>query len=297
MYRPRVYVEGKYALDFRADARGGLVRNEPALTGEVYQPRGRHVLLVHGFNSVRQDARDSYEHFRGFLSEELRTIDNDLIYVYWPADWAVHAVSPLSYREMVGVAVFLGPRFAKALMKLSGPGGGKCELVIVAHSLGCRLTLEALIALRKDPAWHRFRITLILLAAAIPVPLVAGHSESGEALGELVMTCVCFSGSDRVLDWAFRLGETRLGSFMPEAVGLHGAPAGMWKSLRGMNLGHTQYWQSKVVASYVADRLGATIGGSLSIRLGLPPRELPDRPDSALREMRQRANIVLPLAA
>jgi len=153
VYRPRVYVEGKYALDFRADGRGGLVRSEPALTGDVYRPRSRHVLLVHGFNSVRQDARASYEYFRALLSDELRTIDNDLIYVYWPADWAVQAVSPLSYRDMVGLAVFLGPRLAQALMKFSGPSGGKCELVIVAHSLGCRLALEALIALRKVQAW------------------------------------------------------------------------------------------------------------------------------------------------
>jgi hypothetical protein len=177
-------------------------------------------------------------------------------------------------------------------MKFLGPGGGECELVIVAHSLGCRLVLEALIALRKSPAWHRFRITLILLAAAIPVQMVAGHSEGGEVLGELVTTGVCYSGSDRVLDWAFRLGETRLDSFMPEAVGLHGAPR-IWKSLRGTDLGHTQYWQSRVVATYVAERLGAMIGGPLFSRLGLPRRELPDRPDFALRETRQRANVVV----
>jgi hypothetical protein len=296
MYRPRVYVEGKYALDFRADGRGGLVRHEPALTGDVYQPRSRHVLLVHGFNSVRQDARTSYEYFRGRLSEELRTIENDLIYVYWPADWAVQAISPLFYREMVGMAIYLGPRLAKALMNFSGPAAGECELVIVAHSLGCRLALEALIALRKTPAWRRFRITLILLAAAIPAPLVAGDPASRDVLGDLVMTGVCFSASDRVLDWAFRLGETRAGSFMPEAVGLRGAPAGVWKSLHGMNLRHTQYWQSRVVASYVAARLGSTIRGSVPTRLEWLPRELPHRPDSGLREVRQRAHVVMPLA-
>jgi hypothetical protein len=309
VYRPRLYVEGKFALDFRADRRGGLVRSEPALTGEVYQPRSRHVFLVHGFNSVRQDARASYEYFRGRLSEHLRTIENDLIYVYWPADWALQAISPLSYREMVGLALYLGPRFAKALMKFSGPGGGECELVIVAHSLGCRLVLEALRALRKTPDWDRFRITLILLAAAIPVPLVASDPESRNALGELVMTGVCFSAEDRVLDWAFRLGETGPGLFMPEAVGLRGAPARMWNSRLGMKLRHTQYWQSRAVAAYVAARLGATMGGSLSTRLEatiaglpsgrleLPSRELRHRPDSVLRELRQRANVVMPVAA
>jgi hypothetical protein len=285
------------------------VRNEPALTGQVYQPRSRHVFLVHGFNSVRQDARASYEYFRGRLSEHLRTIENSLIYVYWPADWALQAISPLSYRDMVGLAVFLGPRFAKALMKFSGPGGGECELVIVAHSLGCRLVLEALTALRKTPDWHRFRITLILLAAAIPVPLVASDPDSRTALGELAMAGVCFSAADRVLDWAFRLGETRPGLFMPEAVGLHGAPARMWSSRLKMNLRHTQYWQSRAVASYVAGRLGATMGGSLSARLGatiagslstrlgFPSRELRHRPDSLLRELRQRSNVVMPVAA
>jgi hypothetical protein len=296
VFRPRVYVEGKYALDFRVEGKGGHVRSQPALTGDVFQPRSRHVLLVHGFNSARQEARTSYEYFRGRLCEDLRTLEDDLIYVYWPADWAVHAVSPLSYREMVGLAVYLGPKLAKALKKFSGPGGGSCELVIVAHSLGCRLVLEALIELRKDPAWHRFRITLILLAAAIPVPLVASRSDGGRALHDMVMTGVCFSASDRVLGWAFRLGETRPGLFMPEAVGLHGAPPGMWSSLRGVNLGHTQYWQSRDVASYVAERLGATMGGPISMRLGLQPRELPDRPESAVREIRQRAAVVMPLA-
>ena len=297
MYRPKVYVEGKYALDFRADSRGGLVRSEAAITGDVYRPRSRHVLLVHGFNSVRQNARASYEYFRGRLSEESRTIEHELIYVYWPADWAVNAVSPLSYRRMVGLAVYLGPRLAQALTRFTGPGDGTCELVIVAHSLGCRFALEALIALRKDPAWHRFRITLILLAAAIPVPLVAGRSESSKALAELATTAVCFSGSDHVLDWAFRLGETRLGSFMPEAVGLRGGPTRMWKSLRSMDLGHTQYWQSSAVASYVAERLTAPIDAPLPIRLGFPLRELPDRPDVTLRENRLPSNLVVPLVA
>ena len=146
-------------------------------------------------------------------------------------------------------------------------------------------------------------------SSGYPVPLVAGDPESRKALGELVMTGVCFSAEDRVLDWAFRLGETRSGWFMPEAVGLRGAPARMWNSRLGMNLHHTQYWQSRAVAAYVAARLGATIGGSLSTRPGattaglpsgrleLPSRELRHRPDSVLRELRERANVVIPVAA
>lgn len=83
-----------------------------------------------------------------------------------------------------------------------------------------------------------------------------------------------------------------MGLFMPEAVGLHGAPVRMWKSLQGMKLGHTQYWQSGGVAEYVAERLEPGVGGVTSIRHTSPSRELPFRPDPAARELRELATVV-----
>jgi hypothetical protein len=130
----------------------------------------------------------------------------------------------------------------------------------VAHSLGCRLTLELL--QRFLQSMQQIQVVfgpVSLMAAAVPVGTAQRDGELGGVI-QAVKSQVLYSTADRVLQLAFPIGETAArDGFFPQAVGRHGNPS-VWSSptLR-MNYAHGDYWPGKESASAVAAFLGAPV--------------------------------------
>jgi pimeloyl-ACP methyl ester carboxylesterase len=185
------------------------------------------------------------------------------------------------------------------LAKLPGDSAGSNPFItvdIVAHSLGCRLALEALLAVAATPG-SRVRIERIqFMAGAVPTlmlddtddaPRLRAAFESSLGVGAKSL----YSASDLVLADAFPPGQTLAGSgegFMPTALG-----HGRWPSqgeiarvdpVEMPGAGHGSYWggdapdYSRETALIAHDFLGLADAVSKE----LPRREIADRvPDDA----------------
>jgi hypothetical protein len=155
----------------------------------------------------------------------------------------------------------------------------------VAHSLGCRLVLETLIALRGLRGWSRFVVKVFLLAPAIPVQMCVGAI--ADLVRSLEVSVVCFSPKDWILNTVFRLGEASANpnatSRFPEAVGLRGNPSTLWKYPHRTSVGHTQYWQTASIAKHVAVILDPSLGQEPEAHPDAEPRDFPERADAHAR--------------
>src|SRR5882672_2965435 len=106
----------------------------------------RVILLVHGYNVSRRGARRAFERFEENLlalssrtteQEKLRRLVADCCWVTWPGDAPVPLVRALAYWRKVGNARACAEPFAEYLDELSADISST-EVVIIAHSLGCR---------------------------------------------------------------------------------------------------------------------------------------------------------------
>jgi pimeloyl-ACP methyl ester carboxylesterase len=275
-------------LSVRAEPdRGGPVA--PFVSGgEALQDPGiaTALLLVHGFNNTPTEARTSYGTFADHVLNALassRVEPDAIVGFHWPGN---AAVGPLSFMDVAGypVDVHRAMEAAERLAEyLQNPGMRPLQLVIVGHSLGCRLVLEALKRLPQAPIRPDIGL-VVLMAAAVPVNL----AEQGQPLDVAQMPqeriLKFHSTSDMVLWLAFPLGQSLAndgGGVLPVAIGRHGEPATLGHGLRTTN-GHGQYWRDKGIANAVANFYDPT--------LPMPWRvyELPQAVEVAARELRQR---------
>lgn len=233
----------------------------------------RLAILIHGFNTSEAGAHESYERFQAALESyapgAVRRL-GPIWEFHWPGDHANKNVSRISYAVRVPVAQGAGEHLADWIAELRDDQ----EVVLVAHSLGCRVALEAVRKLREPrPGREGPHVQAVfLLAAAVPVdmcvptsnwflpPLPHPHERARDGV-----EYVLHSRRDTALKWLFNRGQAIVGE-PGNAVGRRGHPRNRWTRDWPTRHKHDEYWGSAIVAAAVCDRL--RLGG---------PRPLPER--------------------
>lgn len=248
-----------FDVTLRMDSHGGGLTRELRGTAAAFKPRRYAILLVHGYNVDEDSAYSVYRKFKKKLVALSPRIDVDIGFVYWPGDGRVPLLRALKYPEKVGIAKLGSGQLAGYISRLRSFGNRSCQVVVIAHSLGCRLVLEALNKLSSKTNIIR----IFLMAAAVPVKAVKNKGHLALALKETRQRSVFFSLDDKVLKRTFGVGQMAAKGergIFPEAVGLRGRPErGVWTLREPMiGYGHSDYWDSQVIAQYVVNALFGT---------------------------------------
>lgn len=217
----------------------------------------RLLLLIHGYNNDLVFARDTaYPGFES-LQREIAGIGPDadyapgwrVVHVYWPGDADHGLFSALFYPSVVKNAPISGGALARLLDAAAGDEG--IEVVIVSHSVGCRVVAELLKALPTGSRVHVTRVAFF--AAALPTFML--ENQSAGSLGFAVSVRIeeraisLYSGADMVLGIAFPLGQTLAPGdegVLPTALGhelwaLNAVP-GILDQGENPGAGHSDYW-------------------------------------------------------
>jgi pimeloyl-ACP methyl ester carboxylesterase len=150
-------------VSFRELWKGGGVRATPDVWPQSPLGTSRHLLLlIHGFNNDANAALRSYDRF---LAEQFRLglLTQRVVRVYWPGDVGV-SFYYRSIRRAQDTALHLARWLDAAARRRDG-----LVLDVVAHSMGCRLTLELIreiAAIADSPVIVR---RVVFMAAAVPV--------------------------------------------------------------------------------------------------------------------------------
>src|SRR6185295_13943906 len=187
-----------------------------------------------GYNNDQPDAEKAYAGFATRQREIANAGPDDpvapgrlVVEVYWPGDAAWGIASALFYMGSIGHAVETAGQLADLLVRTAQEQTGLLQVDVVAHSMGCRLTLELLKALGARNAGTVSVRRVVLMAAAVPVHKLEGGKPDADLrpgydarLGEAARSLYSFA--DNVLGTAFPLGQTFAGAgegFMPRALG------------------------------------------------------------------------------
>lgn len=201
-------------LTFRVESESGDVLVRPrlcpgnALTGQRYL-----VLLIHGFNNTQKQAEEAYDGFLalqrelGDLNPGQQVADGHIVEFYWPGDvgwWEWSRAK--NYDDSLERAIEIARRLVQAFERLIRDGVEK-EIDIVAHSMGCRLTLELINQLHAMPGVRVRRV--VFMAAAVPTFMLelGKRLQNGLNLSRTEGILSLFSLDDNVLDIPFRLGQ------------------------------------------------------------------------------------------
>jgi hypothetical protein len=246
----------------------------------------RAVILIHGFANSAEKANASY-------ADLIREVENsiwphrigetlNLFGYHWPGDHPSRFKNTASFSTRIGVAASAGHHLGALLESLNQ----RPEVVIVAHSLGCRVALAALDYLNGGSQSGARVSRVILMAAAVPVndcegtgPFVARHAAHYTVL---------HSRRDRILQWCFPPGQF-LFDEAATAVGRDGEPGGLrWDDRIDTRLGHSQYWSSTVAAALLAPLLPVTPPRGVA-RRALDARSSHHEPEDAARTLPGRS--------
>lgn len=280
------------SLSLRHLERGGEVLDTPQPNPfDVLRRSWDLVLLIHGYNNDLRAGREAYEGFRlvqreiGQVNPDRPATDRSLVDIYWPgdADWGI--VSALYYPWSIEKARRSAAVLAHALDEAVTLSGFK-QIDVVAHSMGCRLTLELLKQLRAIPGVLVRRV--VFMAGAVPTfVLEPGDDHEVRAAYDTVLArgaVSLFSPDDMVLSLAFPLGQTLGGAgegWFPTALGHE-----RWASpLAPPNLdqqhvhgaGHSDYWGWDEKTRDKARVAGLRAREVLSLG-AIPEREVASRP-------------------
>jgi hypothetical protein len=232
------------------------------------------ILLIHGFNVTLCEAGCSYENFIEFHQSDRNF---SMMRVFWPGDAALfgagHSLverrgkirfgfSAVTYPIQIGAAEQSAQRIAEALGQLARIRRRPPRTIVVAHSLGCRLTLEVLERLSEQGTGWRPELVALMAAAVArhevmpggkfhrgvqrPKRIVAFHSEKDKALGLIFRTGQVI---ETVRDWMFhrRFGPN-------SAIGRWGMPdagLGTVQNVRVVGADHGHYWPAAQIANCV----------------------------------------------
>ncbi|MDB5677451.1 alpha/beta hydrolase [Sphingomonas bacterium] len=245
------------------------VANEPRSTQRFQFARHRRILLIHGCNTNERDGQKRTAPLREALVQRCPSLDAQVLTVTWPGDFAWSRGGLAAYKQMTKRADQAGAKLWEVLDAEFDHALGAPELVVVAHSLGCRLALQMIARLAPSPHNTKIRkLVLILMGAAVATDrhdlfaLARGHAE----------VVVLYSDRDRALGHAFPLGQVMAGEGASEAIGLHGNPREpAWASTKLMEgYDHEHYWPDVRTVDAVVESL--TQFNDLAFR-GDPARE------------------------
>ncbi len=279
-----------HELSVRTRPAGGPVAREVA-EGPPYfvQGRSRLVVLVHGYNDTLSAARGSYaefgEHLGDMYGDGGSLIPELLVKFYWPGDTKLGPASFLSYSFEINDAKKSAKKLAGFLRGLHGPDGAPIQLNVVAHSLGCRVLLETIRELPRPLQQLAIHFGVVcLMAAGVQVDMVEPGERLEHTLEAPQRLLVLHSTGDRVLHYAFPLGQTAAGEgFFPTALGRFGPPPWVPGEHEAVDeLDHGEYWGAEVSAYEIAKRLGlGPVRDGVRVRAlpryGSPTRDLPAR--------------------
>lgn len=235
------------------------------------------VLLIHGFNVDICSAGCGYDRFAraAGIKWQSRSIS-----VYWPGDAVSRflrsgskpglysaAVSAASYPLQVSRAQETANRLFELIINSRAGAKRPLRVSIVAHSLGCRVTLELLNLLRGSARHGPISVPLtILMAAAVPRYLVMMRGRDLRPALEVPEKVLnYYSKKDRVLQFAFRGGQLLERPFPAgfniatrSAIGRSGLglarPTNVEEEPK--THGHGGYWSDKDIAAAAAKGLG-----------------------------------------
>lgn len=260
----------------------------------VAQVQRELLVLVHGFNNHRAEAAAAYagmrERQRALLGEPaFERFDRALGDDFWPgdADWGLFDFADfLVYPAAVGTARDdVAPPLADYLRSRTDVQ----TLHVLAHSLGCRVALEAITELARNGGGPPVG-KVCLMAAAVPVAMLCPGGRLEPALSHVREMLVLYSPDDPVLAGAFPPGQTAAGAgegFFPEAVGHAGdLPAGVLRE-QIVGAGHSDYWGHRDNPSVrqAAQAVRAFFGFGPTVARAMRPRTAASRDVAVAREV------------
>lgn len=295
---------------------GGIAGTAQVSPPGLFQKASRIVVLIHGFNVDFHEADASYSRFERNLSEATR---RNIVRVYWPGDASQRRDSEtvkkgFLSRLLSGISYPVQPERADAIaqtlrecireninerLKRSDGQSKPLEIVLIAHSLGCFLTLRLLdrvFAFQGNAA--EFSL-VALMAAAVPRYSVEGKGSLAGLFRVLPRIWLFHSRRDRTLRWLFRPGEffqrPGPGSWRPSqrtAIGRGGLPEAHNRSVVEGEWDHGEYWNDALIAEAV----DASVQGRLphDVAVKRLSRQVGERTVRARRAERREMAIFIP---
>lgn len=224
----------------------------------------RSIILVHGFNTSENDAMQGFASFEKALQRALgfrsTAVLGHLCGVVWPGFHRIKAFSRATYSARISDAGTSGLRLADALNQL----GRNHDVVLVGHSLGCRVVLEALSQIEEWGTEYQGAQVLhaFLLAPAVPEFNCQGGAAFERNHRSRTREHVLYSKRDLVLLAAFPPGQYLYDDERPmlgpgtRAVGRAGGPDDRWDSTHPTGLDHGDYWSSSTVSAKIVEAVG-----------------------------------------
>jgi len=197
-------------------------------------------------------------------------LSKNMLSVSWPGK--------LVYWDAIPVARESGILLAEHFGALGRKPHKEVHLVLIGHSMGCRVILEAIEQMVQTPgAFENKRIDIFLMAAAVPTSMVKEGARLHRAAKAPGIRMVFYSRIDEAL-LVFPIGQRLAARSDPEeglypaAVGWNGGPEGVWTTRERKWYGHGDYWPSRSIVQTVAQKL------HMEESRELPGEELGDRP-------------------
>jgi hypothetical protein len=260
--------------------------NAPILFSRT--PRARATILIHGFNVNEAESLKLLGRFRDALGHFAPSIKRDIFICTWAGNWNLPVIRPAAYSFMLKNASETAETLIETFHEWYGLPEAPEELVIVAHSLGCKVILEMLAFMAKSGRPFKLKkLIVILMAAAVPVEHLIPGGKYHAALKVADTIVALHSPDDDILKpLIFGVGQTFGGDGrFPEAVGLHAHPeAAEWTAKNHMReYNHGDYWSEMETAQIVCGLLDIPIrpserGPTLAARKLLDRRSLPVMP-------------------
>jgi pimeloyl-ACP methyl ester carboxylesterase len=248
----------RHRLSVRVLKRGGPVAKTISEISPLTLRPERIIVLVHGFANDEDQAMAKYETLLRQLPDA--RIATSTYGFFWPGDTGVAKLNPFAYPFRLEPA----HRSAELLGRWLAGLDANTQVILVAHSLGCRIVLEAVLQM-MDEAANQHRMfpdvtSLLLMAAAVPTQMCRPNPPLGRygSRPGSRRDIVLYSGNDGALFGAFPfgevIGERRLGT----AVGHAGKPRDRWDKGFDTGLDHGDYYAAPVSAEYLIGAWGYT---------------------------------------
>ena len=164
---------------------------------------------------------------------------------HWPGDHRSKPASIATFPVRIAEAQVAGQQLARLIRRCFRSDQ---EVFFIAHSLGCRVVMEALYAIAAMEADGVIGLATVrgvfLMAGAVPYQKCKEGQIFRRRDPERPRDWVIHSARDLVLRVPFPSGEWLHGEGGGEAIGRHGLPTGRWHRSVPTKLGHGDYWNT-----------------------------------------------------